>query len=168
MEYKILEKMFEGENPKSVFEIGVGGGGLLKDVSDHFGCTDVGGIDISRVRMQNLTNTFPGKEFLVHDLNDPWPVPDNSFDIVFSVGVLMYIFEPIPVIQEMLRVAKDKIILAEYHTEDVDEYGGLAKIKLPDRMSTGIGRNYIKLFETLGKNITTEPCEGKTIIKCLK
>ena len=169
VEYKILDKMFEGEAPESVFEIGCGGAALLKDISDHFGGIKVGGIDISKVRMENAKNIFPDTEFLIHDLNDPWPVPDNSYDMVFSIGVMMYIFNPVPVIQEMLRVAKKGIILAEYHNDQLDEAGWLMKYILADQIETGIIRNYKKIFDKLGKEITMENFNNdKTIIKCLK
>lgn len=171
MEYKILEKMFEGENPKSVFEIGVGGGGLLKEVSDHFGGIEMGGIDISKVRMENLKN-LKG-EFLLHDLNDPWPVPDNSFDIVFSVGVLMYIFDPGFVLKEMFRVAKEKIILAEYHHSELNKFGLLTQPfqDAQGRVHHGIIRNYLDILKDIRKETSVQIIDsgqGKTIIKCQK
>lgn len=164
--------MFKGESPKSVFEIGVGGGGLLKDVSDHYGGLKVGGIDISKVRMQNLKNNFPGQEFLLHDLNDPWPVPDKSYDIVFSVGVLMYIFDPIPILREMFRVAKDKVIITEYHDDSLDMFGQLTgPFKEGDKIHQGIKRNYIALLKELGFDIEVQIISrgsDKTTIKCRK
>lgn len=172
MEYKILEKMFEGETPESVFEIGVGGGGLLKDISDSYGGLRVGGVDISKVRMANLKNIFPNQEFLVHDLNDPWPVPDNSYDIVFSVGVLMYIFDPIPVVKEMFRVSKHKVIITEFHHGELDQFGVLTK-PFRDKTQTyhGIIRNYIDVIRGagyLGDITIFQSNEGKSILKCLK
>ena len=166
MQFKILEKVFEGESPESVFEIGCGGGGLLKDVAECFGCK-TGGIDISKVRME-ATKGMKG-EYIVHDLNDPWPVSDNSYDIAFSVGVLMYIFNPAPVIQEMLRVSKKGIILAEYNREDLDEYGGMMMYLSGGNVETALIRNYEKVFEKIGKKVTIEKYNNdKTIIKCLK
>ena len=105
------------------------------------------------------------KTILVHDLNDPWPVPDNSFDIVFSVCVLGYIFNPLPVNKEMVRVAKDKVILAEYHSDNTDEYGFLLKAIMPDRIETLIARNYRLLLKNPE---LIESISGKTIIKCQK
>ena len=168
MKHEILTRMFANETPQSIFEIGCGGTALLKDISDHYGGIRVGGIDISKVRMENAKNVFPGVEFLVHDLNDPWPIPDNSYDIVFSVGVLMYMFYPEAVIREMLRVAKDKIIIAEYHNKNTDEYGALLKVIMGEKTHTGICRNYEALFHKLGLPITMEITNDKTIIKCQK
>lgn len=160
--------MFEGEKPESVFEIGCGGAALLKDVATHFACTKTGGIDISKVRMSNAKNVLPDGEFIVHDLNDPWPIADKSYDIVFSVGVLMYLFDPLPVIKEMLRVAKDKIIVAEYHGKDLTEYGALLTFEMNNGVHATIARNYIKLFRKLGGSISMrdlQSTEGKTIFK---
>lgn len=166
MNYPILEEMFEDESPNSVFEIGVGGGGLLKDLRDTFDCS-VGGMDISRVRMSNLSNVFADTGFLVHDLNDPWPLPDNSYDIVFAVCTLGYVFNPGPVIQEMFRVARKKVILAEYHSENTDEYGFLLKATMPDRTETLIARNYVELLKDKNPQFFKSD-SGKTIIKCQK
>lgn len=162
--------MFEGESPKSVFEIGCGGSALLKEVSDKFGGLRVGGLDSSSVRMKNTKNVFPEVKFLLHDLNDPIPLEDNSFDIVFSVCVLGYILNPEPVIKEMLRVCRDKIILAEYHEDKLDEHGGFLIAKMPDRNEVLIRRNYIRLFSKLGRDIILEDGgqSGKAIIKCQK
>lgn len=157
MEYQILREMFEGEEPKSVFEIGCGGAGLLKDVSDHFGCK-VGGMDISKVRMENANNVFPDVKFLIHDLNDPWPLEDKSFDIVFSVCTLAYLLNPELAIKEMTRVGK-KVIIAEYHQDNIPDT--ILKAILSDREEKFIIRDYKKLIEGDFKTSST----NRTIIK---
>ena len=167
MEYKILEEMFTDENPKSVFEIGCANGGLLTDLMTKYPNLEVGGMDVSRCISQ--CESLRGN-FYREDLNDPWPVKDNSYDIVFSVGVLMYMFEPLSVLREMFRVAKDKVILAEYHHSEVDLCGQLTKGYInKGKIQTGIIRDYISLLSLLKIPMSVtyqESSVGKTIIKC--
>lgn len=171
MEHKILEIMFTEEAPESVFEIGCANGGLLKDLKDNYPNLKVGGMEISEsiIKAKEL---FPEQadNFILRDLNDPWPVPDKSYDIVFSVGVLMYMFDPLPVLKEMLRVAKNKIIIAEYHHQEVGPFGQMTRAYMDNgKIYMGIIRNYLSLFQLLNipLSCTIQETNGdKTIIKC--
>lgn len=163
--------MFTEETPRSVFEIGCANGGLLKDIKDHYPGVKVGGMDISESILK-AKETFPDEtdNFILRDLNDPWPLPDKSYDIVFSVGVLMYLFDPLPVLKEMLRVAKTKIILAEYHHKELGPFGQLSKAHADNgKIHTGIVRDYISLLkmQEIPLSCTFQECGvDKTIIKC--
>lgn len=111
MKYEILESMFAGENPQSVFEVGCANGGLLEDL----GIKIVGGIDKTTSDIEKAKILFPKckDNFFVGDIeNIPWPVKDKQYDIVFTVGTLMYVENYLPVLKEMLRIGK-KVILAE-------------------------------------------------------
>ena len=170
MEYQILERMFKGENPSSVLEIGCGSGGLLKDLTNHYPGLKVAGIDISTVAIKEAREILPEGKFIQASLLDPWPLADKSYDIVFSVGVLMYIFEPVFVMQEMLRVAK-KVIIAEYHHQELDLYGHLTRGYFEDgKTHTGIIRNYFEVLQKAGgptKVGILDSGLGKTIIKTM-
>lgn len=166
MEYKygIIGEMFKGESPTSVFEVGCANGGLLADI----GVERVGGLDINATDLNTACELFPGQEknFINHNFNEPFPLEDNSWDIVIAVGTLMYCFHPIPLVKEMLRVAKDKVIIADYHFEDVDQYGVLGKYEFEGRTEIAIARNYRELFKEIG--VTVEIIQtvwGKWIIK---
>lgn len=167
MEYKILEEMFRGESPKSVFEIGCANGGLLKDLKDHYQGLIVGGMETSEC-INKSVDQFGPTHFYRADINDPWPIPDKSYDIVFSVGVLMYMFDPIPVLKEMLRVGK-KVIIAEPHDPNTDLFGHLSEGGLSNgKMQSGIVRNYSDLIERMNIPVSVihyESSQGKTIFK---
>lgn len=169
MEHKILKAMFEGEEPKSIFEVGCASGGLLKDVSDSYSGIRAGGLDICLKDLKEARELFSEnrQDFLYHNFYEPFPIPDNEYDIVFTVGTLMYCFKPIPVLEEMMRIAKNKIIIAEFHFPDMDEYGGIGKyIREEDVVETGIGRNYEKIFNKMGVPILVGQTRlGKWIIK---
>ena len=176
MKYPILEKMFEIENPKSVFEIGCAGGPFLKELREHYGDILVGGMDITRSDLESAKEKFPPHiygdmrdNFIVHNLVEtPWPIEDNKYDIVFCIGVLMYIFEPEKVIRECLRIGK-KLILAEFHNGNLDEYGGLTKVTQGEKVvGLGITRNYCELIKKMGLKYEVKSYDPpfKTIISC--
>lgn len=171
MKYQIVEKVFEGENPKSIFEVGCANGMLLEDYAlEHE--VIVGGLEISAPSIQNCKERFKTYKdnFYTGDAQLPFLIPDNSFDIVYTIGTLILIPNPFPTIKEMLRIAKVKIILAEPHDEGLDEYGAYGDVPQPDNY-TGIRipRNYIKVFEKLNLPMTLEDSGlGKWIIKCVK
>jgi SAM-dependent methyltransferase len=169
MEYKILEEMFRDETPTSVFEIGCANGGLLKDLKSHYPNIVVGGMEISR-SIEECKKEFGADNFYKEDINDPWPIKDKAFDIVFSVGVLMYMTEPMHVLREMLRVGK-KIIIAEYHHDEISLWGQLTNGYInKERIQTGIIRDYISLFHVMKLHETHniagyQSSQSKTIFK---
>ena len=170
MEYEIISKMFSGESPESVFEIGCASGRLMEQLQ----CTK-GGMDISRVGIAEARQLYPKDEANFHHWNllEPWPIEDNSFDIVFSVGVLMYIFDPATVMKEMFRVAKNKVILAEYHHPELDKYGVLIKpfTDAEGKIHTGIIRNYLDILREIRVKTEVQVIDSganKTILKCTK
>lgn len=173
MIHATIEQIFTHERPGSVFELGCAGGPFLQQVQEKFGDIKVGGIDITKSDLFSAKQKFPKYEdnFLLHNLVEtPWPIKGDSYDIVFTVGVLMYIFEPEKVISEALRIGK-KLIIAEFHNRDLDEYGGLTKITHGETVQgTGITRNYIKLLEKMGLKYEIKHYEPpyKSIIVCQK
>lgn len=171
MKYPILEKMFEGENPKSVFEIGCAGGPFLEELREHYGDIEVGGMDIMESDLNSAIDKFPEYifNFSVHNLVEvPWEIGDKEYDTVFCIGVLMYIFEPEKVIRECLRIGK-KFVFAEFHNGSLDEYGGLTKVTQGERVvGVGITRNYCELLKKMGIKYQVKQYDPpfKTIIVC--
>ena len=116
MKNEILNKMFEGITPKSIFEVGYSDGVLLEDIGNHLGNVLLGGIEINEKdataadkRLKKWERTlFKGDARSV-----PWPIPEKTFDVAFTVGLLMYVRNPLSVIQEMLHVARARVVLAE-------------------------------------------------------
>lgn len=173
MSYKVIDLIFEGEKPESIFEIGCASGKLLEYAQSLYGDIKVGGLDISVQGLKEAKETFPkyADNFILHNINDPWPIPDNSYDIVFSVSVLMYLCNPKESIREMMRVVKNKIIVSEYHSDETDEWGGLLKYQNEEKTEfsgSGIYRNYMKLFKGMGYEPKFKVQGLKSIIECQK
>ena len=165
MEFEIISKMLDGENPETFFEVGCGSGGLSDRIT--------GGLDLK-----------PGKaHFMEWNAEKiPWPLKDNSQDIVFTVGTLLLIPDPYPIIKEMLRICKDKIIIAEVQDDSKSDYGEARnfitqEVQILDKNSkqpsnfydSRIARDYKKVFKNLGLDYQLiDGVGGKTIFKCKK
>lgn len=165
MEFKILEKMFERENPSSVFEMGSAVGGLLLDIERKYPNIKVGGIDNHKSDHSNVKEIFKDSKdnFILGDAwNIPWAIPDNSYDIVFTVGFFTVIkSKPAKVIKEMMRIAKDKIILAENHGPYDGSNIAAERVR--------VTRDYKQILNSLKiRYEIVEGDEGKTIFKCKK
>lgn len=114
--YPIIERMFKDETYSSVFEVGSAVGGLFQGLQGTFG-----GIDVHKEDNKTIKQIYPefADNFILRDAWDvPWPIPDNAYDIVFTVGFFTVIDrDPMPVIKEMQRIGK-KVIMAENHGEE--------------------------------------------------
>jgi SAM-dependent methyltransferase len=73
------------------------------------------GLDISKVAVQRCHER--GMNAIVHDLNEPIPFPNDSFDAVICFEVLEHLFQPEAALREIHRVLKP---------------GGLALISVPN------------------------------------
>jgi SAM-dependent methyltransferase len=103
---------------KRVLDVGCGNGYVLAQYARHG--AEVHGIDLTetavslsrrRFELAGLTGTFQRTD------GDTIPYPDESFDIVCSMGVLHHIEDPRPMIGEIRRVLRPggEIILMMYH-----------------------------------------------------
>ena len=158
--HPIVEHIFKGENPKSILEIGCGKGILIKQfVQDQD--IKVAGLEIDPTNEEDFVKNFPTGQFILHDINNPFPFKDKEFDMVVSIGTLILIENAEPVLREMLRVGK-KVAIAEFHDETQDEVGLSMKA---DVWFIRVYRNYNKLFSKFGIIPTIEKVEDKWVIK---
>jgi hypothetical protein len=165
---EIVSLVFEGENPDSVFEIGSASGELLRDYWIHRERkVAIGGIDLNPDYAEENMKKIPGSRFLTGDIRiTPWPIEDKSYDIAFSIGTLILMEDPVPVIKEMLRIAK-KVILAEPHGEEYN--AGSDSQPHPYGYHLRCRHDYQAIFDKLKLPVTItnpNPSLGKHIIKC--
>lgn len=164
----ILEFMFKDLKPTSVLELGVGTGGFLTDIKKHMpSVVRFGGIDTSR-DIEETKAKFPEQKenFIYHNLYERWPLEDKSYDVVYTVGVLMYILNPELVIREALRVAKDYVIFAEPQCLWMSAFGDIKKFENNNTKNTyGIVRNYRPILQGMGRTYEESDMGSKTIMK---
>lgn len=163
--HPIIEEIFRGEKPKSIFEIGCAAGWLMKPYTDVHPGIKVGGIDTTPGDIDGARVNFPNGEFFLQDANLPWPLKDKSYDIVFTVGLFTMIPGGEGAIREALRVGK-KVIFAEMHDESKGAEGfDISTSMWPNQQR--YSRNYYKTMEQFGiKPTITQILVDKWIIRC--
>ncbi|MEM2045964.1 MAG: class I SAM-dependent methyltransferase [Thermoproteota archaeon] len=62
------------------------------------------GLDVSKIAVQRCHER--GLNAIVHDLNEPTPFSNNSFDVALCFEVLEHLFQPDIVLREIYRVLK--------------------------------------------------------------
>jgi len=67
---------------------------------------DVVGLDLSPVGVEIAQKRNPKGLFKVHDLTQPLPFADNTFDALWCSEVLEHLFSPLYVLEEVKRVLK--------------------------------------------------------------
>lgn len=93
----------------SVLDVGCQRGAYVFHLRNNKNVTDVVGIDISEVVIQQAKVFQPDAKFLVGDVID-LPFRDNKFDTVLASEILEHLPEPALAANELLRVAKYQVI----------------------------------------------------------
>ncbi len=167
MLHPIVEAVFKGQSPKSIFEVGCAGGMLFKEYYDSKPELVVGGIDITKSDIELAKQNYPdhASNFIHWDATKvPWPVADKSYDIVFTIGTLLMVPECVPIIKEMMRIGK-KVIMAEFHDSSLTKTVVERVDNKENYYSYRFYRNYEKVFADLGIKVTIEKVADKWIIK---
>ncbi len=159
----ILEKIFENENPKSILEVGCATGILFKEFTEGKDLK-IAGIEFEEVNREAFEKNYPKGEFILHDIRNPWPLADKSFDFVFTVGVLLFFEDPRPVLREMFRVGK-KVVLAEFHNPELTEPFVDYANGIEHYTCTRIYHNYQSLLKEFGIKPTITKVLDKWVIK---
>jgi len=102
-----------------ILDIGCGKGYLLYELTQLVPGIEVTGLDSSRYAVENAKEEI--KDKLVPGLAQEIPFPDNSFDLVVSLGTLhnLYIYDLQQAVGEISRVMKDQayIMVESYRNE---------------------------------------------------
>jgi SAM-dependent methyltransferase len=105
---------------QSVLDVGCGGGFLLNQVRQHLPHVSLVGLDV--------TNLPGNQDFVkfVNGLAAAIPFQDKSFDIVVCTHTLEHLFSPGRCIAELIRVARQQIIIVtprqRYYYYTLDEH----------------------------------------------
>lgn len=104
--------------PKKVLEYGVGNAAVLKKIHERDSSIQCFGVDISKTQILSAKDNFPGAEYKVSDLRK-LGFPDNYFDVIYGLGVLIYI-KPgnrAQSYKELYRICNCYLIAVEYITK---------------------------------------------------
>ena len=116
---------FKGVN--TVLDIGCASGANTAQLRNFLPNARLTGIDINPSGIEHAKRHFASindnnVDFLVKDLTKLTDFSGNSFDVVFTNAVLMFITpnDIDQVIKSFIRIAKRGIVLNEYHKQDLD------------------------------------------------
>ena len=150
--------MYNNHQVNSIFEFGCHAGKHLYYIKQELPHIEIFGIDINEQAISvgkkkfNIPIEIGNEDFLKK-------IPDNSFDIVFTVSVIDHVVEPEIICNELTRIAKKYIILLEpYHQEE----GKIVKMKT--RPWYGIRKtfpysyswNYTRIFSNFDVNLLSD------------
>lgn len=93
-----------GSDPTNALEVGTGTGVILADVQRTLKAATVG-LDINPEAVLFAKSVSPGSAYLAGDGMD-LPFPDNTFDVCLCHYLLMWVVDPLRILQEMRRVTR--------------------------------------------------------------
>lgn len=130
--------------PRNILEIGCNIGGNLRPLSEILGVENVAGVDVNASALEVLRAAVPGID-VRHATGRALPFEDASFDVTFTMGVLIHQgpVELEPMMREIVRCSRRHIICVEYFAEEDTE--------VPYRGQTGalFQRNYGGIYQRL-------------------
>lgn len=118
LQEKSLVRVLDSFSFDNVLEVGCGFGRITKLVKDRFRVSMLKGIDLSPHQIKNARKYVKSEEVelsvgRIQDLD----IPDNSYDLVIAVEVLMHIpFEEIEAtIAQLVRVSRNHIVNLDWY-----------------------------------------------------
>jgi 2-polyprenyl-6-hydroxyphenyl methylase/3-demethylubiquinone-9 3-methyltransferase len=87
-----------------ILEVGCGDASFTRDLARH--SEDVTALDLSGHQIALNARELPAVSFLQHDLAEPLPFPDASFDVAWCSEVLEHLFDPAGCAREIHRVLR--------------------------------------------------------------
>ena len=98
-----------------ILDIGCGDGFFTETLAKY---GDVTATDFSEAGLERARQRLPSVKFFAHDLGQPFPLQDNSFDAAWCSEVLEHLFAPAFTAGEVFRVLKPGgifMITVPYH-----------------------------------------------------
>lgn len=152
--YQEIDELLSHNEKIKIVEIGCGNCINIVSILDKYSAkVEITGIDISSKRIEvakdYYANKLDGVDFVVADISkDLSSVPDNNFDLVFSMHCLEQItYNCSLAIEQMYRIAKTKLVLVEPVFENANPSQKIY-LFLSDHNKT-----LLKVIKSLGYNI---------------
>jgi 2-polyprenyl-3-methyl-5-hydroxy-6-metoxy-1,4-benzoquinol methylase len=88
-------------NP-TILEVGCGDGSFTRSLAEH--SSRVTAVDISASQIERNIRAHPEINFIQHDVAQPFPFGNETFDVIWCSEVLEHLFDPGFAMREMQRV----------------------------------------------------------------
>lgn len=98
---RLLEPLLELRGSGRALDVGCGYGYLTRRLARHF---DTAGIDVSEAAIRKCRETLPHLEFAVHEVEEPFPMAPETFDVVTLTDVLEHLVDPERMLRNVHRV----------------------------------------------------------------
>ncbi len=105
---RLLEPLLAVRRSGRALDVGCGYGYLTRRLARHFETT---GIDVSEAAIRRCRGTLPDLQFAVHEVEQPFPMEEASFDVVTLTDVLEHLVEPERMLRNVHRVLADGGVL---------------------------------------------------------
>lgn len=105
---RLLEPLLSVRRSGRALDVGCGYGYLTRRLARHFETT---GIDVSDAAIRRCRETLPELRFEVHEVEQPFPMEEATFDVVTLTDVLEHLVEPERMLRNVHRVLADGGVL---------------------------------------------------------
>lgn len=108
--------------PQSALEVGSNVGANLCWIASRLGAERVAGVDINERALEHLRDRIPGVDARLATATK-LPFTDRSFDLVFTIGVLIHLStDDLPkAMREIVRCSVRWVLCGEYYAEEPTE-----------------------------------------------
>jgi pseudaminic acid biosynthesis-associated methylase len=117
------ERQLQALGAHSALEVGCNMGGNLRWIAELLGAENVAGVDVNGKALEMLRERVPGVDAREAS-GARLPFEDASFDLVFTMGVLIH-QDPQsqlePMMREIVRCSRRFVIAGEYHADELTE-----------------------------------------------
>jgi pseudaminic acid biosynthesis-associated methylase len=117
------KRQLDALGARSALEVGCNMGGNLRWIADLLGAENVAGVDVNGKALELLRKRVPGVDAREAS-GARLPFEDASFDLVFTMGVLIH-QDPQsqlePMMREIVRCSRRFVIAGEYHADELTE-----------------------------------------------
>ncbi len=120
---------------KKALDIGCGLGGVALYLAEEYGM-EVTGLEVNPWMVIEANKRIPEHlkkklDFLLTTSNSGWPLPSNSFDVIYSKGVLTHLETKDEVLQECQRLLKEDglLVINDWLSSEEKQWGeNIAKL----------------------------------------
>jgi SAM-dependent methyltransferase len=135
----------------SVLEPGCNCGRNLYYILDRYPNVEAHGFDVNEQAIAFAKEHVPGASFEIRSVHEMADIPDDRYDIIFTMSLLDHVPEVESVCREFLRIARKAVVLVEVDTGT--EGKCIEHLKQQGVDNYCYSRNYARLFESLGAKV---------------